>query len=55
MFVAELRRAERISKLVRQVGNPAPLPSIQDDIRDLLNAILADHERVYLTFKSPLT
>jgi uncharacterized protein DUF5677 len=37
-----------------QVGNPAPLPSVQDDIRDLLNAILSDLDCVYPTFKSRL-
>jgi Family of unknown function (DUF5677) len=35
-------------------GNPAPLPSVQYDIRDLLNAILSDLDRVYPTFKSRL-
>ncbi len=37
-----------------RAGNPAPLPSVQDDIRDLLNAILSDLDRVYATFKSRL-
>jgi hypothetical protein len=37
-----------------RVGNPAPLPSVRDDIRDLLNAILSDLDGVYPTFKSRL-
>jgi hypothetical protein len=45
-----LHRAHRYP----QVGNPAPLPSVHEDIRDLLNAILSDLDRVYPTFKSRL-
>jgi hypothetical protein len=37
-----------------QVGNPASLPTVRNDIRDLLNAILSDLDRAYPTFKSRL-
>jgi hypothetical protein len=37
-----------------QVGKPPPLPNVQDDIRDLLNAILSDLERAYPAFESRL-
>jgi hypothetical protein len=37
-----------------QVGKPAPLPNVHDDIRDLLNAIFFDLDRAYPSFKSRL-
>jgi hypothetical protein len=37
-----------------RTGKPASLPSVQDDINDLLNAILSDLDRVYPSFRSRL-
>ena len=34
-----------------RTGKPASLPSVQDDINDLLNAILSDLDRVYPSFR----
>jgi hypothetical protein len=37
-----------------RTGKPAPLPSVQEDVRDLLNAIFSDLDRTYPSFKSRL-
>jgi Family of unknown function (DUF5677) len=37
-----------------RTGKPVPLQSVQDDIRDLLNAILSDLDRAYPAFKPRL-
>jgi Family of unknown function (DUF5677) len=53
VFSTCLNPLHRVHRYPR-VEKPAALPSVQDDIRDLLNAILSDLDRVYPTFKSRL-
>jgi Family of unknown function (DUF5677) len=53
VFSTCLNPLHRVHRYPR-VGKPASLPSVQDDICDLLNAILSDLDRAYPAFKSRL-